>query len=188
MTVPILSVIGATLALLLTGCGSSEPQSTGVKDEPKPLHQEKGTAAVVISVGEFNLLDNGVPIEFLQVESVGNRDLCFDQVQLRGTGDSGALRFGFTISKASQDVTTVSPEVRGEPPTVKPEFFWRIPSQKAKRFQKMIVHDVFWIGDKHRELSVRLLFTHSDSERQTCDAPPAEPFNFHSCPKQVLAV
>jgi hypothetical protein len=154
------------------GEGQSPPsQGREADGQSKPLYKEIPPAAVLVSVGEFNLMDNGVPFQ-IQVENSGNRDLCFDQVQVRGTGESGALRFGLTIYKSAQDITSMTPETQGEPPVLQTEFLWQVPSQKAKRLPSMVIQNALWVGDKRRDLSVRLLFSRAKVQGMDCDVPP----------------
>src|ERR1035441_2638480 len=78
------AIVLVVLIAIAGGCGDSQPVAkqtggevrpgTAPTDEPKPLYKEKAPAAVLAFVGEFNLLDNGIPLQ-IQVENTGTRDL-----------------------------------------------------------------------------------------------------------------
>ncbi len=166
------------LGLLLTATSA-----LAMDPDTHPIRKTANLVAVSVWAGRLDSIAGGVPFQ-VQVENLGQKDLCFDQIQVRGIGE-GRIRFAFTMFRGSDGRVEITAESTGDLQTVDPPLFWKLAPGGGMKFPENVIKSLGWIGAKRRDLSVILEFARANSKMKSCDVPPPHAFDFTPDPIPV---
>ena len=141
-----------------------------------PIRKTASLIAVSVWTGGFDSIHGGVPVQ-IQVENMAQRDLCFDQIQVRGIVNA-KIRFAYTLYRGADGKVETTPESSGDLQTVDPPLFWKLAAGGGMKFPETLIKNLNWIGAKRRDLSVILEFARGSSKMKSCDIPPPHAFDF----------
>jgi len=151
--------------------------------EIKPIRKTSNLVALSVWIGHMDAIEGGVPIQ-VQVENGAQRDLCFDQIQVRGVAE-GKIRFAFTMYRGADGKVETTPESTGDLQTVDPPLFWKLAHGAGMKFPENVIKNMGWIGARRRDISIILEFARASTRVKSCEAPPPHAFDFTPDPIPV---